>query len=327
MVGKGNNAAAVLAERAIDEFQPTALLFVGIAGALRGHLALGDVVVASHVYAYHGATSDNDGMKARPRVWEIPHETEQIARHVARTAEWARGLDPRPTVRFGPIAAGEVAQYSATGSNATWLDSHYNDALAIEMEGAGVAQAAHFNHNLPVAVIRGISDFADNTKTTTDAAGWQAKAVTNAAAFALALADALTTEADTNRHSPTNPARRQPMTTHFHNVNYGNSWVGIQGGNISASTIHISGSVQPARHDDFTTQLAEVRKQLQEAHQAGHIDQDLYKAATDEVTSATAASDKQTRRFALKRLKGLISDIAPLSSVAAAVATLLKELG
>lgn len=69
-VGKGNQAAAVLAERAINTFAPAALLFVGVAGALHSHVALGDVVVATHVYAFHGGTSEDDGFKSRPRVWE-----------------------------------------------------------------------------------------------------------------------------------------------------------------------------------------------------------------------------------------------------------------
>ncbi|SRR5712691_4534115 len=75
-VGKGNLAAAVLAERAIGEFDPAALLFSGVAGALRSSIALGDVVVATHVYAYHGGTSLDDGLKSRPRVWEISHRAQ-----------------------------------------------------------------------------------------------------------------------------------------------------------------------------------------------------------------------------------------------------------
>src|SRR3954471_15345376 len=40
LVGKGNHPAAVLAERAITEFAPVALLFVGVAGALSTRVAL-----------------------------------------------------------------------------------------------------------------------------------------------------------------------------------------------------------------------------------------------------------------------------------------------
>ena len=57
-VGKGNQPAAVLTERAVNEFTPAALLFVGVAGALHAHIELGAVVVATHVYAYHGGTSE-----------------------------------------------------------------------------------------------------------------------------------------------------------------------------------------------------------------------------------------------------------------------------
>jgi 8-oxo-dGTP diphosphatase len=67
LTGKGNQSAAVLTERAAAEFTPAAVIFVGVAGALQPHLGLGDVVVATHVYAYHGATSQDDGMTSRPR--------------------------------------------------------------------------------------------------------------------------------------------------------------------------------------------------------------------------------------------------------------------
>jgi adenosylhomocysteine nucleosidase len=196
-VGKGNHAAAVLAERAISEFNPVALLFAGVAGRLRPSLDLGDIVVATHVYAYHGGTSLDDGLKARPRVWEISHRAQQIAQHVKRSGEWACNLPPgagRPNVVFGAIAAGEVVQDSKISAEARWLHEHYNDACAIEMEAAGVAQAAHLNDSLPVVVVRGISDLADGSKVVADGAGWQPRAAANAAAFATALAAALAEE-------------------------------------------------------------------------------------------------------------------------------------
>src|SRR5699024_429062 len=48
---------------------------------------------------------------------------------------------------------------------AEWIRQTYNDAMAIEMEGAGVAQAGHLSGS-PVAIVRGISDRADGTKAT-----------------------------------------------------------------------------------------------------------------------------------------------------------------
>lgn len=193
LAGKGNQAAAAITERAVSGYGPAAVIFVGVAGALQPHLALGDVVVANPVYAYHGATSEDTGTTARPRTWELSHAAHQIAAHVERDIDWAgqvpEGSEPR--VHFGPVAAGEIALYSGTSDVRSWLREHYNDALAVEMEAAGVAQAGHLNDGLPSIMVRGISDFADVTKSETDGAGWQPRAVANAAAFAVALAEEL----------------------------------------------------------------------------------------------------------------------------------------
>ena len=235
LVGKGNNAAAVLAERAISEFDPAALLFVGVAGALRPSIALGDIVVATHVYAYHGGTSQDDGMKARPRVWEVSHRAQQIAQHLKRTGEWARQLPlgaERPDVVFGPIAAGEIVQDSAISAEARWIREHYNDACAIEMEAAGVAQAAHLNDSLPVVVIRGISDRADGGKVAADRTGSQPRAAANAAAFAIALAAALARELGSGqRGTPGSSETGQGDSTNT-NIAFGNARVGVQAQNV-----------------------------------------------------------------------------------------------
>jgi 8-oxo-dGTP diphosphatase len=230
-VGKGNHPAAVLAERAISEFDPAALLFVGVAGALRPSLALGDVVVATHVYAYHGGTSQDDGLKSRPRVWELPHRAQQIARHIKRTGEWKRFLphdSEPPNVVFGPIAAGEIVQDSAISVEAEWIRDHYNDACAIEMEAAGVAQAAHLNDSLPVVVVRGISDRADGGKVTADGAGWQPRAAANAAAFAVALVASLAEELGDGHRGTRDSGDKGRGSSVNSNIATGNARVGLQ---------------------------------------------------------------------------------------------------
>ncbi|WP_211247551.1 5'-methylthioadenosine/S-adenosylhomocysteine nucleosidase [Cryptosporangium arvum] len=192
LAGRGNQAVAVIGERAINAFHPAAILFSGIAGGIQPQLSLGDVVVATHVYPYHGATSAGSGLQARPHTLQIQHGADQVAHRVARAGTWANPkLSGRPTVRFGPIAAGEVVHYASESDQMRWIRQHYNDAVAVETEGAGIAQAAHLTRSLPVVVIRGISDLADDTKQATDRAGWQAVAAANAAAFTLTLADEL----------------------------------------------------------------------------------------------------------------------------------------
>lgn len=182
LTGVGNRSAAVLAERAIALFHPRAVLFVGVAGGLRPDVRLGDVVVGTKIYGYHGGLEEDSGFYARPEAWEAPHSLDQLARQVRRTSS--------QTVHFGPIAAGEVVLNSRSSPLAMKLNSHYNDAIAIEMESAGTAQAGHFNE-VPVLSIRGISDRADGDKYRTDDEGWQQVAARNAAEFAMDFAVAL----------------------------------------------------------------------------------------------------------------------------------------
>jgi adenosylhomocysteine nucleosidase len=327
LTGKGNHPVAVLTERAITEFSPVAVIFAGVAGALQAHVALGDVVVATHVYAYHGATSEDDGAKARPRVWEISHKADQAARHVVRDGRWTQRLPVGgglPDVHFGPIAAGEVVQDSAISAEARWIRQHYNDALAIEMEAAGVAQAGHLNDSLPVAVVRGISDRADGTKAASDHAGWQPRAVAGAAAFALALAAELS-----NGPAPEQrPGMSADQPTAGHAINFaaGHARVGVQAGQIFGG-VRIGSDDVP--HGDMLAQLAELRVQLARAYEAGQLDADLRAAAEAELDVATeAATDGRGRRLvvALKRLYGLISDVSELAARLAAIISAAKAI-
>lgn len=325
LTGKGNHPAAVLTERAIREFSPAAVIFAGVAGALHAHVALGDVVVATHVYAYHGATSEDDGAKARPRAWEISHKADQAARHVVRDGGWTQRLPVGgrlPNVHFGPIAAGEVVQDSAISAEARWIRQHYNDALAIEMEAAGVAQAGHLNDSLPVAVVRGISDRADGTKTASDDAGWQPRAVAGAAAFALALAAELGRGPAPEQHPAISAG--QPAAGYPTNLATGHARVGVQAGQIFGG-VRIGSDDAP--HGDVLAQLAELRVQLARAYEAGQLDADLRVAAEAELDVATeAATDGQGRRLvvALKRLYGLISDVSELAARLAAIMSAVR---
>jgi 8-oxo-dGTP diphosphatase len=331
-VGKGNQSAAVLTERAIAEFNPTALLFVGVAGALHSHLALGDVVVATHVYAFHGGTSEDDGFKSRPRVWETSHAADQIARHIARSDSWAQGLSTHghtPGVHFGPIAAGEVVLNSAISAHARWIRSNYNDALAIEMEGAGVVQAGHLNSALPAVVVRGISDRADGTKEATDRELWQPRAVANAAAFAKALAEGLAADQPDSPSTAAESIRSGTMQETTRNIAMDNARVVVQAGTVHGG-ISVSGDQNP--QTDLAAALAAFRARLHQAQQAGQLDQDTYTEAEAELTVADKAlktdtpPSRRTVTLALKKVRGLIGDIADLAAELAIIIALAQAL-
>lgn len=332
VVGQGNQPAAVLTERAITEFSPAALLFVGVAGALRPKIELGDVVVASHIYAYHGGRSEDDGLKARPRAWEIAHGAGQIAQHLIRTGEWASGLPGgrTPKVHFGPIAAGEVVQDSVISEHARWVRQHYNDALAIEMEAAGVAQAGHHNESLPVVVVRGISDRADGSKAITDGQNWQPRAAEHAAAFAVALAQELAADLAAQRSTAaTERSGHQQMGMTTNNVAMGNARVGVQAGQIYGNI-----TLSPERETsiDLATAISDLRHQLKQAHRDGQLDEATYAAAETELNvlgdclREDTPESKSALTVTLKKLRGLVADVSELATRLAAIIAMAKVL-
>ncbi|MEV4760767.1 5'-methylthioadenosine/S-adenosylhomocysteine nucleosidase [Micromonospora sp. NPDC049559] len=331
LAGKGNHPAAVLAERAMAAFAPAAVLFVGVAGGLRANVRLGDVVVASKIYAYHGGTSEDDGLKARPKAWEIPHEADQIAHHVARTGDWRQGLPhgATPAVHFGPIAAGEVVQDSAISEQARWIRQHYNDAAAIEMEAAGVAQAGHLNRALPVVIVRGISDRADGTKAATDEKNWQPTAARHAAAFALALAQEMINERPGNRAGDVSRDRSRTMRMTNRNIATGSARVGVQAGQIHGNVIV---GAAPDRPIDLAASIADLRQHLKQAHLDGRLDEETYAAAESELDAASEclSDDEPQRRggllVALKRLRGLVADVAELAARLATIIAVVRGM-
>lgn len=328
LTGKGNQPSAVLAERAIQEFSPAALLFVGVAGALWDTPPLGDVVVATHVYAYHGGTSEDDGLKARPRAWETPHEIGQAAAHLARVGAWAHhgpSDHPRPKAHLGAIAAGEIVQNSRLSHEAAWIRQTYNDAMAIEMEGAGVAQAGHLSGS-PVAVVRGISDRADGTKATEADRKWQPIAAANAAAFALELAGELIEQEPPTMRQDNTPRDSGDVT----NTTYGT--VGVQAGHVSGSTLHVSLPSPGPGPTDLSTHLAALREELAQERAGGRIDEETHEAASTELDIASKGIEEgtpQSRKnslLALKRLMGLLGDLASLAAKVASLVSVVRGL-
>lgn len=181
--GAGNQAPAALVERAQDWLRPDVLLFVGLAGSVADDVAVGDVVVASHVYAFQGVVSTPEGFRSRPSVWPASHRLMQTARAALR--EWR----PAGRVHFEPIAATEVMLNHPASSLLHQLLRQYDDAVAVEMESTGISYAAATA--LPALTVRGISDTADGRRID-DAAAVRRQAARAAAQAAAAVLGRLT---------------------------------------------------------------------------------------------------------------------------------------
>lgn len=104
---------------------------------------------------------------------------------------WSPSSRLAPTVHFKPIAAGSVLVNDRNSATIRQVRRHYEDAAAIEMESAGVAQAGHLALRRGVLAIRAISDRANQRHLESIEAQWVA--AEHAAEFALALIRVLVT--------------------------------------------------------------------------------------------------------------------------------------
>ncbi|MFC4464492.1 nucleosidase [Streptomyces xiangluensis] len=175
-MGEGTLTAATLTERVLSWLDPEAVLFVGVAGGLKDDIEIGDVVVATKVYAIHGGKQTPDGFLDRPEAWRASHRLEQAAKEALRGE-----------AHFKPIAVGDVVLADSDSELAQRIRTSYNDAVAIEMESSGVAHAVHLAGEAGALIIRGISDKADANKSRADARGSQPRAAANAARAAVAV--------------------------------------------------------------------------------------------------------------------------------------------
>jgi adenosylhomocysteine nucleosidase len=162
----GKVAAATTATTLIEAFDARCLVFTGVAGGIAPGVLVGDVVVADE-FVQH----DMDASPLFPR-YQIPlYDRERFAcdaglaqalLHATRAGLQQLGL--QAAVHQGLIASGDRFVSAAGEARALHaaLSAAGHAPLAVEMEGAAVAQVCH-DYGIPFAAMRTISDRADDT--------------------------------------------------------------------------------------------------------------------------------------------------------------------
>ena len=153
--GIGKVMSAMSVAILADHFQVDAVINTGSAGAVANGIAVGDVVIADKL-CYHDvdvtAFGYDYGQMARQ-----PLYFESDKKFISLIQESLSKLDQ--TWHLGLIATGD--SFVAGEDKIKVIKEHFPQVLAVEMEGAAIAQAAHAL-NLPFLVIRAMSDNANH---------------------------------------------------------------------------------------------------------------------------------------------------------------------
>lgn len=173
----GKVASSSTTTTLINQFDTDFIIFTGVAGAVSAELNIGDVVIGCGFYQHDMDARPFFDQFQVPLTNSIVFEPKQsdIAKAVIATRAFLNKIDtciPReilakysidkPVVHEGLVASGD----KFIADPVAHLDLNYtngnNITLAVEMEGAAVAQVCS-EHNVPFLVIRTISDKADHS--------------------------------------------------------------------------------------------------------------------------------------------------------------------
>lgn len=171
----GKVAAATTAALLAERFGASQLVFTGVAGGLADDVQVGDVVIGRRFIQH-----DFDASPIFPR-YEVPYYGRAVfdadeaisarlraaaeavlveaARHLGETAVANYGLLAK-RCHEGLVASGD--RFVSTNAESRRLRQELPEALAVEMEGAAVAQVCH-DLGIPFGMVRTISDRADDS--------------------------------------------------------------------------------------------------------------------------------------------------------------------
>jgi adenosylhomocysteine nucleosidase len=171
----GKVASAITAASLILFFKVEQLIFTGLAGAIADSLNIGDLVISERLYQH-----DMDARPLFPK-YEIPltgmssfYSDKNLVKEVTSASEmvfidlkkeipketWERFGIVSPKTLLGSIASGD--QFISCEKQAKEILSEQSDTLAVEMEGAAVAQVCH-DYSVPFVIVRTISDTANHS--------------------------------------------------------------------------------------------------------------------------------------------------------------------
>jgi len=157
-IGKVN--MGICAQILIDCFGVDTLINTGVAGSLDADINIGDIVISTDAVQHDMDVSmlgDPVGQIPRMDTLSFPADEELVKKAVAANEK----ANPDIHTFTGRVASGD--QFISDKEVKERIVSLFHP-MCVEMEGAGIAQAAYLN-KVSYVIIRAISDKADNSAT------------------------------------------------------------------------------------------------------------------------------------------------------------------
>ena len=153
--GVGKVFASLVTQKLIDAFQPKAIVFTGVAGALNPSYEVGDIVVA-HDCIQHDLNTTALGI---PR-GQVPYTDFRFFETDTKLKTLALSAETEHTLHSGRIVTGDQFLTQKELHDYHYLTTELAGD-AVEMEGAAVGFVCAVNA-IPFLLIRTISDKADD---------------------------------------------------------------------------------------------------------------------------------------------------------------------
>ena len=152
--GIGKVASAIATTLLITHFSPTAVINTGSAGGFDHELEVGDVVISSEL-RHH----DVDVTAFNYEIGQVPNMPAAFTANATLMTAAEKSIQQLGDVKVksGLITTGDSFMCDPDAINKT--RNNFPSMLAVEMEGAAIAQACH-QLDVPFVVIRSLSDIA-----------------------------------------------------------------------------------------------------------------------------------------------------------------------
>ncbi|MDF2189845.1 hypothetical protein [Paraflavitalea sp. CAU 1676] len=177
-VEQGNRSVISAYNALSEEFNPTVIVLLGIAGSIHKDLQIGDVAIGDSTYYYDKRAETENGTNHRMDSFKMNAWTKEFIRryhHENKSEEPSfAASENSPSNTFtsfcGPIGTGEAVIKFKEAEERIWLLAVNDKTLAVETEAGGAAQQfyedglSYSRRARGIMIIRGISDKADMEK-------------------------------------------------------------------------------------------------------------------------------------------------------------------